>query len=205
MVHFLTISIVLGLSAGFAPGPLLMLVISETLQHGVKAGIRVALAPIFTDIPIILLTFLLMDRLAGYQAVLGVISLTGFLFLLYTAFEAVRTRPVELAAPVDSPQSLCKGVLTNLLSPHPYLFWISVGGPLLTNALTVGPPALCAFIAGFYLMLVGAKVLLAIAVGRSRRFLSGRLYLYTMRLLGILLGLFSLMLLRDGLKLLGFL
>jgi threonine/homoserine/homoserine lactone efflux protein len=34
----------LGSSGGSAPGPLLALVASETLRHGVAAGIRVALA-----------------------------------------------------------------------------------------------------------------------------------------------------------------
>ena len=37
MTEFFTIGIVLGLSAGFAPGPLLTLVISETLQHDIKS------------------------------------------------------------------------------------------------------------------------------------------------------------------------
>jgi len=53
MTNFLTIGIMLGTSAGFAPGPLLTLVISESLQHGVKSGAKVALAPIITDLPII--------------------------------------------------------------------------------------------------------------------------------------------------------
>ena len=46
MINFLTIGTILGLSAGFAPGPLLALVISETLQHDIKSGVKVALAPI---------------------------------------------------------------------------------------------------------------------------------------------------------------
>jgi hypothetical protein len=53
MTHFLGIGIIFGLSAGLAPGPLLMLVISDTLRHGIKAGVKVALAPVITDLPII--------------------------------------------------------------------------------------------------------------------------------------------------------
>lgn len=49
MLYFLTVGTVLGLSAGFAPGPLLALVISETLRHGIPAGVRVALAPIIVS------------------------------------------------------------------------------------------------------------------------------------------------------------
>ncbi len=202
MLHFLTIGMVLGLSAGFAPGPLLMLVISETLRHGTRAGITVALAPVITDLPIILVTLVLLMKLAGYQAVLGIISLTGSLFVLYTAYATIRIQAVELVLPEDQPRSLAKGVLTNLLSPHPYLFWISVGAPLLYKSLSIGLSAFCSFLAGFYLSLVGAKILLAISIGRSRQLLRGRLYLYTMRLLGLLLALFAIMLFKDGLQLL---
>jgi hypothetical protein len=38
MKDFFTIGIVLGLSAGFAPGPLTALVISETLQHDIRSN-----------------------------------------------------------------------------------------------------------------------------------------------------------------------
>jgi len=203
MLNFFTIGILLGLSAGFAPGPLLMLVISETLRHGARSGIKIALAPIITDLPIILVTLFVLAKLSGYQHILGIIALIGGLFILYMAYETIRIQAVELVLPEEQPRSFFKGVLTNLLSPHPYLFWINVGAPLLYKSLAIGLSAFFAFVAAFYLSLVGSKILLAIGVGRSRHLLRGRLYLYTMRLLGILLALFALMLLRNGLQLLG--
>ena len=45
-----------GLAAGFSPGPLTVLVIGETLRHGLRSGLQVAIAPVLTDIPVILLT-----------------------------------------------------------------------------------------------------------------------------------------------------
>ena len=54
---------VLGLAAGFSPGPLTFLIISETLRHGLRAGMKVSLAPVVTDLPIIVLAVLLLDRL----------------------------------------------------------------------------------------------------------------------------------------------
>jgi hypothetical protein len=44
---------------------------------------------------------------------------------------------------------------------------------------------------------------LALVVGKSRAFLEGRIYVYTMRVLGALLFLFALFLFRDGLRLIG--
>ena len=52
-------------------------------------------------------------------------------------------------------------------------------------------------------LLVGTKILLAIVVGKSRGFLKGKAYIYTIRGLGVALCVFALMLFRDGLKLLG--
>lgn len=203
MIDFITLGLVLGLSAGFAPGPLLMLVISESLRHGTGAGVKVALSPVITDLPIILGTLLLLVKLSGYRGVLGAISLAGGLFVLHTGYESIRTGAVRLDLPREEPKSLQKGVLTNFLSPHPYLFWVTVGAPILTRSLNIGLSAMLSFIAGFYVCLVGAKVVLAVAVGRSRNFLSSRLYLCIIRSLGLLLVFFAFLLFREGAKLLG--
>jgi threonine/homoserine/homoserine lactone efflux protein len=80
MIDFLIAGIILGLSAGVAPGPLLTLVISETIQHNIKAGVKVALAPLVTDLPIVLLTFFIISKLSSFNLILGIISLCGACF-----------------------------------------------------------------------------------------------------------------------------
>ncbi len=200
MAHYLTIGVILGLSAGLSPGPLLTLVISETLRHDITAGIKVAIAPVVSDLPIILLTFFLLSRLTNVHGVLGVLSLAGGLFILYLGFEGIRTTGMELPLPEVKTKSLTKGVLTNVLSPYPYLFWLSVGAPLIVKAFDQGINAVLAFILGFYVCLVGSKILLAILVGRSRSLLHSKGYIYTMRFLGIVLCVLAFVLFRDGIK-----
>jgi threonine/homoserine/homoserine lactone efflux protein len=202
MIEFLGIGTILGLSAGFSPGPLLALVISETLQHDMKAGIKVALAPILTDLPIILLTLLLLSKISGFRAVLGGISVIGAVFVFHMGYGSIRTKGVTLGGE-GRPKSLKKGVIVNILSPHPYLFWFSVGAPITMKALDQGIVAAWVFIGGFYCMLIGAKITLAVLVARSRTFLTGKMYLYTMRCLGLILMGFALFLFIDGLKLAG--
>jgi len=63
--------VTLGLSAGFSPGPLLALVVSQTLQYGTMEGIKVAIAPLLTDCPIILVSLFVLARVANSPAVLG--------------------------------------------------------------------------------------------------------------------------------------
>src|SRR5512135_891568 len=120
MITFLSAGIVLGLSAGFSPGPLMTLVISQTLRHGIREGVMVAVAPLVTDFPIILGATLLLTGLENYRAVLGAISLAGGLFVLLLAWESFRTAGVETSNPDTAPQSLGKGIMVNLLSPYPY-------------------------------------------------------------------------------------
>ncbi|MBG0789977.1 MAG: LysE family translocator [Desulfovibrionaceae bacterium] len=204
MTHYLFLGMVLGLSAGFSPGPLLALVISETLRHDIGAGVRVALSPLVTDAPIILLTLLFLSQLSGFKSVLGAVSLAGGGFILYMGWESLRTRGVVVEVEDARPRSLLKGVLVNALSPHPYLFWLSVGGSIMAGALERGIASLVAFLLGFYVCLVGAKVVTAVLAGRSKAFLQGKVYAWIMRVLGLALCLLGVMLFRDGLSLLGF-
>lgn len=204
MIELLSIGILLGLSAGFAPGPLLALVISETLQHDIKAGVKVAVAPLVTDLPIVVLSVFILSRLSHFHGLLGVISLAGSLLVFHMGIANLRLTGFEPRAQESGSDSFKRGVLANALSPHPYLFWISVGAPTMTRAMDVSVLAAFAFIFGFYSLLVGSKVLLALLAGSSKSLLTGRLYVNSMRFLGLLLCGLALALLRDGLRLLAF-
>ena len=176
----------LGLGAGIAPGPLLALVIRSTLQDGVAAGIRVALSPLITDAPIILLAVVLAASLP--DAALGVLGIAGGAFVIWLGVEALRESPApaEAAAGAAAPQrDLLRGALTNALSPHPWVFWITVGAPILAQG-DAGDAVL--FLVAFYLLLIGTKVALALTVGAGRdRLMQGRGYVVLLRASALLL------------------
>lgn len=204
MITFLSAGALLGLSAGFSPGPLFALVLTQTLQHGIKEGCKVALAPLVTDLPLIIVATLLLRQLTGYGHLLGVISLLGALYLLLMAWETFRCGLKEPSLEGEAPKSLGRGMLVNVLSPHPYLFWFSVGAPTILKGMNAGRPwAAVAFVLGFFGCLVGAKMVLALMVGKSRRFLAGRVYHILMRCLALLLLAFAFLLAREGLTLFG--
>lgn len=204
MTPSLLAGLVLGLPAGFAPGPMLTLVITQTLLHGAREGLKVAMVPLLSDTPIIVVSLWILTRLGNARPVVGAISLAGALFLIYLAIECLRTRRIEPAAGAARPRSIGKGVAVNLLNPHPYLFWFSVGSPLLVKAWRESATEAGAFLAGFYFCLVGSKVLLAVLAGRGRSLLTGGLYAWTMRVLGAALLVFAASFGREGLGLLGF-
>lgn len=203
MLYFLSIGAVLGLSAGFAPGPLLALVISETLKNDIQSGIKVSLAPVITDLPIILGAVFIFSMLSNFHSILGVVSLIGGCFVLMMGYGCIRTDGAKLDLKDTKSKSLTKGMLVNVLSPYPYLFWLSVGAPLVAKAQNVSTLMPFIFIGTFYIVMVGSKILLAIVVGKSKLFLSGDVYIYIMRFLGFVLFGLAIALFIDGFKLLG--
>ncbi len=203
MIYFLAIGAALGLSAGLAPGPLLTLVASETLRRGFPAGVRIALAPLITDLPIIALTLLLLSRLSESNPLLGSVALAGGCLLLALGCASLRAPQLDIAPAGPGPGPLFKGVLANILNPHPYLFWAGVGAPLMASALRAHPGALPAFLLGFFLCLVGSKILLAALLSKARHFIAGKTFRWVTRGLGLVLCALALSLFYDGLELLG--
>jgi len=194
--------VTLGLSAGFSPGPLLALVISHSLRYGFRAGLAAACAPLVTDAPIVLLSVLASGALSESRHALGAISLAGSAFLVYLAIDCLKSGRLSDAEDKDGARSLLRASLVNLLSPHPYLFWFTVGGPRLAAGWRQGALHALCFLGAFYVCLVGSKIIVAAAASRSRDmgFFSGKAYLYVMRALGAALLVFAFLLAVEGVR-----
>jgi threonine/homoserine/homoserine lactone efflux protein len=194
----------LGLAAGFAPGPLLALVIAQSLRNGTREGLKVAVAPLLTDGPIVALAVLLVAVVAeSHRELLGAISLAGATFVAFIAWETVRSMPPGPGAAEAPSRAWTRGAIVNALSPHPYLFWTMVGAPQLILAWRAGPGEAAAFLAGFYACLIGAKAGVAALVGRSAGFLGGRAYRVVLVILGLLLAAFAVLMAIEGIRMMG--
>jgi len=202
LLGYLSSGVLLGLSAGISPGPLLTLVISETITHGIRAGIKVAAAPLITDGPIIVVSLFILSRMSNADMLLGFISIVGAVFVGYLGIESMRTQVINIDIKTVKSKSLTKGILTNALSPHPYIFWFSVGGPYMVQGYKANPMSPAAFIIGFLALLVISKIAIALITERSSAFIKSAKYIYLVRALGFALLVFAVFLLRDGLALL---
>jgi threonine/homoserine/homoserine lactone efflux protein len=194
----LSAALVYGLTGGLAPGPLLTLVITQTLRHGAREGMKTALAPLITDGPIIVLLLLFLDRIAAIRPLLGAIAVAGVVFLLYLAWESWNAPPPSATETAQPPRSLVRGALVNFLNPSPYLFWLTAGTPMLVKAWRHSAVAAALFIAVFFVCLVGSKILLALLLARSRDRILGRWYRPVMRTLAALLVVFAVIVARDA-------
>lgn len=219
-MHTFLLALSLGLSAGLSPGPLMTLVITTSLQDGFWRGLRVAVAPFLTDLPIILLSVFVLHLLPPWT--LAVIAVAGSVYVVYLGWETMRSagradlaspaRSVEAGAEADSDPSsapgrdgalLRRGAAVNALNPHPYLFWATVGGPALLAAFGQSLLQGLLFLVGFYAMLVGSKVAVAALVHSQSHRLSNIWYRRILILLGALLVVLGLGFGRQALRLAG--
>lgn len=199
LVFDLFSGVLLGLAAGMSPGPLVTLIISETLKHGKMAGIKISLSPFITDIPIALLSLFILKNLAINNYILGIISIFGSLFLLYIAYENFKLKRVQIRTVQGKEKSLQKGIISNFLNPNPYIFWLSVAGPLVYNSLKTSVFSAFNFLIPFYLTLLFSHLLYTFITIKTRSYLKSESFLVVLKLLSAALLLFSFILAKNGL------
>ncbi len=198
-------ALALGFTAGITPGPLLTLVISSTLERGFGAGVRVSIAPALTDGPIIALCLLLLKDLPATW--LAGITLAGGLFLVWVGVQTIRSAGTEVR--IDGSAGggmvdLRRGILVNVLNPNPWIFWVSVGGPILIDAWRDAPIWAVGFLVIFYGLIVGSKIVLAWITARGSRFLKGVWYQRALAASGLLVvGLGTYVLWQGAQRLMG--
>ena len=202
-IEYFIIGATLGLVAGITPGPLLTLVITETMKYNRKEGIKIALAPLLSDLPIVILSLFILTKMSNYDNILGVISILGAIFLLYMAYDTIKIKPSELASSRSIKHSFRKGVITNILSPHVYVFWILVGAPITLKAYKIDLISAILFVLGFYLFLTSSKIAVAVISEKTKSIFSNNMYLKLIKILGIILIVFAIILFKDGLQFFG--
>ena len=201
----LLFGIIVGLAAGLSPGPLITLVVSETLKNGKKDGVQVAISPLISELPIILFVLVLLSNVAGNYIVMGAISLLGACYLTYLGLLNLTVSVKDYKNSFGKGNALLKGVTTNLLNPNTYLFWLTIGGPKIIETAHVDILGTILFVLGFYMMLVGSQTTVAMVVDRSKTFASSKYFVYIIRALGAVLILFALIFVRDALEFVGIL
>jgi threonine/homoserine/homoserine lactone efflux protein len=193
VLSFLLVGAGIGFVAGVSPGPVLTLVLAETLRGGWLRGSAVAAGPLLCDGPIIVLALLVLAQLP--QEFVRAVSLIGGAFLLYLAITTfINSRQARLVGKegLSARGGLLKGLLARVLSPNPYLFWFLVGAPLLREAGQghwLGPAA---FLVGYYSSIVGSNIVLALALHHWVDLFSERAYRAVLLVSSTILGAYGL-------------
>ena len=184
--------VTLGIVEGVKPGPLLTTVIKETLTNGFKGGIRAASAPFFTDGPLILFSIFMAGYIADQPLLFGGIAVLGAIFLTRMGMECFNPVIPDIdATDIDLTQSLKKGILTNLLNPNAYIFWLLIGGPLMATAADSEPTAPFAYAISFLVSIVLVKISIAYFFSKAQVNLSSDRYLLILKICGFAMFIFA--------------
>ena len=164
--------IVQGIGYGFAgasqPGPFQTYLIGQTLKNGWRRSLPMALAPLFSDGPIIILVLLVLSQLPA--SMLRLLHGASGLFLLYLAWDAFASRRRGTGVPAASGNpGFLKAVFMNLISPGPYIYWSLVAGPTFLAGWRAAPAGGIGFLLGFYGTLVGTFGAVIVVFGTARR------------------------------------
>lgn len=173
MWSYIVQGVVLGLYAAATPGPFQAFLFSETLRVGWKRTLPAAFAPLGSDAPVLCLFLLVLSQLP--DKLLSALQVGGGLFMLYLAWgvlKSVRSGGSQAAAEQDSsPRSLWKASLMNLLNPNVYIFWGTIGAPIVLKAWETSLAWGWGFILVFYAVLIPAlagTIVLFGTVGRLK-------------------------------------
>lgn len=195
VLEYVGIGLSLGVTAGISPGPLMALMISETIKGGKMRGIRVAVAPLITDVPLILIITFVLRYIKNIHSLLGIISLVGSFLLLYFGYRDLQAGKIGPQTGYVRSNSFRKGILTNLLNPHPYVFWLFIGVPFMMKGSNTER---FLFVLFFLSGIVGSKIGITFIVEKGKSFIETKHYHRIIQSLGMVLVFLGLILLKDA-------
>jgi threonine/homoserine/homoserine lactone efflux protein len=178
----------LGIQAGVSPGPVTTMIISQSLLHGRRAGAKMALVPILTDIPVVVIAIPALYFLTtGQDSVIAVISIIGACLLCWLGYESLSVTAARFQQNDVPVLSLPRAVGINFFNPNLYIYWLTICGPLCVEALRISFATLFLFIGIFYVGMTSVKLVMALFFGNVRKSLNCQVIVWINRLLGVAL------------------
>lgn len=159
----------LGLSGALSPGPLQAYMLAQAAKRGPWRTLPIALVPLVTD-PFIIATVLAV--LANVPpAFLQALRIGGGAFVLWLGATGLRglRRPADAPPAREPPVGFLRAALVNLTNPNAWIWWSVAGGAALAAAWRESPAQGLAYLAGFYLALVGGNALVIVLFGELGR------------------------------------
>lgn len=156
MWYYLTLGITFGIASTIQPGPFLIYIISQTLEHGWRRSLPMSLAPMIADVPIATVVLLILSQLPPWLE--SALRLSGGLFILnlcYGAFKSWRDYDyTKINISSSQQQSLLNAIVVDWLNPYPYLGWSLILGPLFLKGWEEAPANGIALLSGFYFTMI---------------------------------------------------
>lgn len=183
-IEIIVMALFLGVGAAISPGPILALMVSETLKYGKKEGFAVTLSPLITDIPIFLISYLLLYRGIFYiDNIPKFFYVVGGVLLIYIGYKNVRYRYRTMEYSNTKRgffYSFFKGLTVNLFNPYTYGFWFFIA----INFFSEEFFKTLLFFLSFFVAFLITQLYIIILISKTRKFLKEKLYTTIIKLVG---------------------
>ena len=174
-----------GVYAGVIPGPTQAFILSKTVKNGWRKTLPLAFVPLVSDLPIALLFCLLIS--SAPDNLLSAIQVLGGVYLLHLGIQTWKA--AEHSEQIDSvqvqPSGFWQTVGINFTNPNVYIYWATIGAPIVLTGWEISPITGMSFIFGMYtllIMTVGATIMLFGLTGK----LPGKARFWIMRILALI-------------------
>ena len=136
----------LGFALGATPGPVQLLILSETAKRGLEGGLRVMLGANLTLLGILVILALGFASLEPGPGVIRTLQAVGGSFLVWIGVVELRSIRDEALSTVDAPSQRAvarlgpttKGVAAVLLNPGAWIFFATTASALMADATSDG-------------------------------------------------------------------
>lgn len=156
----------LGISGAIQPGPLMAVVLGESIRGGWRHGIRFGLIPLLTDPVMIFMALFVVSALPDWA--LGVISLAGAAVLIRLGINGLK-QDTSLAEASKQPKTFGMAVAMNFLNPNLYIYAFTVHSVMLLRYWQAGIAAVVGYVFFFFAAMAAVNSVIAIFGGFLQR------------------------------------
>ncbi len=139
---FTVTSFLVGLSGALAPGPMLSITISDSVEKGFIAGPLIVSGHIISEILLVILLFAGLGWLIGSAPAAFIIGVAGGLVLIVMGLQMVKSKPSLKSRAGDlnlksKSRSIFEGILSSISNPYFFIWWATIGGAFLFQGVAL--------------------------------------------------------------------
>jgi len=176
---------IVGLSGALMPGTVFVAVVLQAARKGWKVGPLIVLGHALLETGFGIALVLGLSAAMGVQIVRTTIGLVGGVFLLWMGFSLLKTsRHAEILTtsserepPLVSSAPVLTGLVASSINPYFYVWWATVGNVFTMKGLELaGLLGVAIFMVSHWMSDLSWYTLISLSVGKSRGYMSNRIY-----------------------------
>lgn len=187
---------IVGLSGALMPGTVFVAVVLQAARKGWTVGPLIVLGHALLETGFGIALVLGLSAIMGVQIVRTTIGFVGGIFLLWMGFNLLKTsRHAEILSgsrgqepPLVSSAPVLAGLAASSVNPYFYVWWATVGNVFIMKGLELaGLLGVAVFLISHWMSDLSWYTLVSLSVGKSRRYMSNRIYRTVLGVCGLFL------------------